>query len=70
MLTVAPFCHKHNLAMHLVSERVNGLGSQDILLYACPSPNCERRYIEECDGYGRIAEKDNFVSVAEWGIPE
>jgi hypothetical protein len=24
---------------------------------------------DECDRYGRIAEKGDFISVAEWGIP-
>jgi hypothetical protein len=67
MLTVAPFCHHHNLAMRLVPEKVKGLGSGDIWLYACPLPDCERRYIEECNGYGRISEKNEFLPVAAWG---
>jgi hypothetical protein len=32
MVSVTPTCHKHNLAMHLVSIKVRGLGDRDIFL--------------------------------------
>jgi hypothetical protein len=67
MVSVAPTCHKHSLAMHLVSAKVRGLGDRDIFLYACPFPNCERRYLEEWDGYGSIAENGDYIPVAKWG---
>jgi len=67
MVSVTPTCHKHSLAMHLVSAKVKGQGDRDIFLYACPFPNCERRYLEEWSGYGRIAENDDYIPVAEWG---
>jgi hypothetical protein len=67
MVSVTPTCHKHSLAMRLVSARVRGQGDRDIFLYACPFPNCERRYLEEWNGYGMIAENHDYIPVAEWG---
>jgi hypothetical protein len=32
MVSVTPTCHKHSLAMHLVSAKVRGLGDRDIFL--------------------------------------
>jgi len=67
MVSVTPFCHEHNLEMHLVSAMVHGMGERSILLYACPNDRCERRYFEDSGGYGRIGVGDDFISVPEWG---
>jgi len=67
MVSVTPFCHEHNLGMHLVSAMVHGMGEKSILLYACPNETCKRRYFEDSGGYGRIGDGDDFVSVPEWG---
>lgn len=53
--------------MHLVSAMVHGMGEESILVYACPVETCERRYFEESGGYGRINDREDFVSVPEWG---
>ena len=67
MVSVTPFCHEHNLGMHLVSAMVHGMGEKSILLYACPNETCERRYFEDFGGYGRIGAGDDFTSVPAWG---
>jgi hypothetical protein len=67
MVSVTPFCHQHNLGMHLVSAMVQGMGEKSILLYACPNEICERRYFEDSGGYGRVGDRDEFISVPEWG---
>jgi hypothetical protein len=67
MISVTPFCHDHNLGMHLVPAMIHGMGEQSILLYACPNETCERRYFEDSGGYGRIGDGDDFISVPEWG---
>ena len=67
MVSVTPFCHEHDLGMHLVSAMVQGMGEKPILLYACPNETCERRYFEDSGGYGRIGAGDDFTSVPEWG---
>ena len=67
MVSVTPSCYEHGLGMHLVSAMVRGMGEESILLYACPIETCERRYFEDSGGYGRIDDREDFISVPEWG---
>jgi hypothetical protein len=66
MVSVTPFCYEHDLGMHLVPVMVQGMGEGPILVYARPNQTCERRYFEDSGGYGRIGERDEFISVPEW----
>lgn len=67
MVSVTPFCHKHQVGMHLVPAMVDGMGENAILVYSCPVEKCERRYLEDAGGYGRIEGESNFVFISEWG---